>query len=111
MGNIEVKKCYGRKILYSSYTQRELNKQIIMDILNKVFPIHLANFKEIDYLETLVNMKLLIRWTNGNWYYNWDMYRNITVGKSILSINISGEYDSTTFPEAFAIFEYTKTTD
>ena len=51
MGNIEVKKCYGRKILYSSYTQRELNKQIIMDILNKVFPIHLANFKEIDYLE------------------------------------------------------------
>ena len=37
--------------MYSSYTQRELNKQIIMDILNKVFPIHLANFKEIDYLE------------------------------------------------------------
>lgn len=65
----------------------------------------------IDDLETLVNMKLLIRWTNGNWYYNWDMYRNITVGKSILSINISGDYDSTTFPEAFVIFEYTKSTD
>ena len=31
---------YGRKIIYSSYTQDELNKKTITEILNEVFPIH-----------------------------------------------------------------------
>ena len=51
--NNDIKKFYGRKVLYSSYTQRELNKEIIIEIINKVFPIHLANFKDIDYLEKI----------------------------------------------------------
>ena len=51
--NNDIKKFYGRKVLYSSYTQRELNKEVIIEIINKVFPIHLANFKDIDYLEKI----------------------------------------------------------
>ena len=45
---------YGRKIIYSSYTQKELNKKTITEILNEVFPIHLFNRSEIDYLEKYV---------------------------------------------------------
>ena len=41
---------YGRKIIYSSYIQSELNKNTITEILNEVFPIHLFNRSEIDYL-------------------------------------------------------------
>ena len=45
---------YGRRILYSSYTQEELNKTTITEILNDVFPIHLFNRSEISYLENYV---------------------------------------------------------
>ncbi len=45
---------YGRKILYSSYTHEELNKETITEILNDVFPIHLFNRSEISYLENYV---------------------------------------------------------
>lgn len=48
---IKPRNCYGRKVLYSSYTQKELNKKTIKEILNKVFPIHLFNWKDIDYLD------------------------------------------------------------
>lgn len=48
---IKPRNCYGRKVLYSSYTQKELNSATIKEILNKVFPIHLFNRKDIDYLE------------------------------------------------------------
>ena len=47
---VKIRNCYGRKVLYSSYTQEELNKKTITKILNKVFPIHLFNWKDIDYL-------------------------------------------------------------
>lgn len=43
--------CHGRKILYSSYTQNELNKAVITEILNNVFPLHLSNKADIQYLE------------------------------------------------------------
>lgn len=47
---VTIRPCYGRKVLYSSYTQNELNKETIKEIINKVFPIHLYNWKDIDYL-------------------------------------------------------------
>lgn len=50
---IRPRNCYGRKVLYSSYTQKELNKKTITEILNKAFPIHLYNYKDIDYLERI----------------------------------------------------------
>lgn len=43
--------CYGRKVLYSSHTQAELNKEVIENILNDVFPLHLSNKADIQQLE------------------------------------------------------------
>ncbi|MCI9585257.1 MAG: phage portal protein [Bacilli bacterium] len=43
--------CHGRKVLYASYTQNDLNKEVITEILNKVFPLHLSNKADIQYLE------------------------------------------------------------
>lgn len=43
--------CHGRKVLYAPYKQAELNKSKIIEILNKVFPLHLSNKADIQYLE------------------------------------------------------------
>ena len=43
--------CFGRKVLYSSYTQKDLNAEKIKEILNNVFPLHLSNKADIKYLE------------------------------------------------------------
>lgn len=43
--------CFGRKVLYSSYTQKDLDKKTITEILNNVFPLHLSNKADIKYLE------------------------------------------------------------
>lgn len=52
---IEIKPSYsfGRKVLYSSYTQKELTDEKIKEIINKVFPIHLANRSQMEYLEKI----------------------------------------------------------
>ena len=54
---IKPRNCFGRRTLYSSYTQNELNKKIIEDILNKVFPIHLSNYRDIEYLDDIYKGK------------------------------------------------------
>lgn len=64
----------------------------------------------ISNLETVVNMRFLMKYTNGNWYYNWDMYRNLLVTSSKFNFVISSSSDSATFPVAFVIIEYTKKT-
>lgn len=43
--------CHGRIVLYAPYTQKELNRNTITKILNKVFPLHLSNKADIQYLE------------------------------------------------------------
>lgn len=48
---IKPRNCFGRKVLYASYTQEELTEKNIIEIINKTFPIHLYNWKDIDYLE------------------------------------------------------------
>lgn len=45
--------CFGRKVIYSSYTQEELNEKTIKEIIKKSMPIHLMNWKDIDYLENI----------------------------------------------------------
>ena len=60
----------------------------------------------ISNLETVVNMRFLMKYTNGNWYYNWDMYRNLLVTSSKFNFVISSSSDSATFPVAFVIIEY-----
>lgn len=65
----------------------------------------------IDNLETVANMNLIMKYTNGNWYHNWDMYKNITIGSSIFTINISSDSENTIFSSAYVILKYTKTTD
>ena len=40
----------GRKVLYSSLTENELNVLTIAQVLKSVLPIHLENMNEIDYL-------------------------------------------------------------
>ena len=47
--NIEIRPrgCFGRKVLYASYKQEELNDSVIKEIINKVFPIHLFNWQDI----------------------------------------------------------------
>ena len=42
---------FGRKIIYADYKPEDMNAATIAKILNDVFPIHLQNASEIDYLE------------------------------------------------------------
>lgn len=65
--------CYGREVLYASYTQSELTRDAIIEILNDVFPIHLKNRADVDYLENyykgvqpILNKKKEVRETINN---------------------------------------------
>lgn len=49
-GVSEDKKFLGRKILYSSVDESELNVLTIAQVLKEILPIHLENMKEMDYL-------------------------------------------------------------
>lgn len=60
--------CFGRKVLYSSYTQKDLNAETVTKILNDVFPLHLSNRADIKYLEgeykgiqKILNKKNIVR--------------------------------------------------
>ena len=65
----------------------------------------------ISNMEAVVRMDFMLRYTNENWYYNWDMYRNITIGYSVITVNISSDAGTTHFNDGHIILEYTKTTD
>lgn len=66
----------------------------------------------ISNMEAVVRMDLMLRYTNENWYHNWDYYRNITVSYSLITINIASDHAGTTdFNDGHIILEYTKTTD
>lgn len=54
---VKPRNCFGRKVIYAPYTQNELTEEIIKDIINKSFPIHLTNFGDIDYLEDIYRGK------------------------------------------------------
>lgn len=47
----EETRLFGRRILYADYTEEQINKDTITDILIHIFNIHLKNASEIDYLE------------------------------------------------------------
>lgn len=64
----------------------------------------------ISNLEAVVRMDFMLRYTNDNWYYNWDMYGNITIGYSVITINSNTEY-ANYFNDGHIILEYTKATD
>ena len=44
---------FGRKIIYDSYKQEDMNEDTIKKILLDVFSVHLNNSLEIDYLENV----------------------------------------------------------
>ncbi len=42
---------FGRRVLYANYDESDLSEDVIQQILNRVFPIHMRNVSEIEYLE------------------------------------------------------------
>jgi len=42
---------FGRKVIYADYNEEDMNEETIAKILTDVFPIHLDNVAQIDYLE------------------------------------------------------------
>ena len=54
---VRPRECFGRKVLYASYKQEELTEEIVKDIINKTFPIHLYNWQDICYLESIYKGK------------------------------------------------------
>lgn len=49
-GSIDSTKLFGRKVLYSSIDENQLNVLTIAQVLKEVLPLHLKNLNEIDYL-------------------------------------------------------------
>lgn len=45
------RRCFGREVIYSSYTRSELNETTIKEIIKDSFPVHLKNRADIKYLE------------------------------------------------------------
>ena len=42
---------FGRKVIYADYNEEDMNEATITKILTDVFPIHIENASQIDYLE------------------------------------------------------------
>jgi len=92
----EETRLFGKKILYADYTEDQIKKDIITDILIHIFNVHLKNASEIDYLEKyyrrfqpiLVKVKELRPMINNrvienNAYYIVEFKKSFVFGKPI----------------------------